>query len=121
LNPIRVKNLLTLYFPPIAVYGIIFYFSSQGASSLPGNIPDIIPHFGEYFWLSFFFVRIFKKPITPRIAALSAGVLFFLAFLDELHQYFVPTRFFTLSDLAADALGIVVGIIVYKWLSGKPA
>lgn len=52
---------------------------------------------------------------------ITAGLisLLLLAALDEFHQYFIPTRYFSLKDLFADLLGIMTGIGWYVKLSVK--
>ena len=89
------------------------------SSRLPSGIPDVIPHFIEYGVLAFFFIRMFGQKINVRIFFSSLVFLLCLAALDEFHQYFVPSRFFSLKDLAVDGLGILVGIGVYIKLSSK--
>jgi hypothetical protein len=48
----------------------------------------------------------------PPLARIAAGVVVCLcfAFLDELHQVYVPGRVFSWSDLGNDALGTLLGI-----------
>ena len=47
---------------------------------------------------------------STAISALFAGVY---ALSDEFHQLFVPGRAFELRDLGLDALGILVGLLIY--------
>jgi VanZ family protein len=48
-------------------------------------------------------------------------------FLDELHQAFVPSRNADSADLAADAIGAVIGVAIYALIrrmrgaNGRPA
>jgi VanZ family protein len=39
------------------------------------------------------------------------------AFLDEVHQYFVPDRYFDFYDIVFDIVGIILGYFAY-FLSG---
>lgn len=109
----RAFRIIARKFSPLAVYGLIFYLSSRPASDFPGGIPDIIPHFLEFFLLSFLFMRMFDRPPTRRQAMAGFPVLLTLAVLDETHQLFVPTRFFSVLDLLYDLMGIVAGRLVY--------
>lgn len=94
----------------------IFLLSSLPASALPGNIPDIIPHCLEYALLAFFFIRIWRDPLDRKTTAAAGVALLLLAFLDELHQSFVPGRFCKAEDLLFDALGIGLGLLAYRRL-----
>jgi VanZ family protein len=98
------------------IYLGIFALSSLPASALPTSVPDIIPHFLEYALLAFFFVQMFRSPKKPRMMALALALLILLAALDELHQWFVPTRFCSLKDLLVDAIGSLAGIAAFFFL-----
>jgi len=100
----------------ILIYAGIFLMSSMPASALPARIPDFIPHCAEYALLAFFFIQVFRDPAGPRTTAIAFALLLLLGFLDELHQRFVPGRFFRLSDLLFDALGSAGGLLAYRWL-----
>jgi VanZ family protein len=115
------KNQLSRFSPPLIVYGIIFFLSSRPASAFPKIAPDIVPHFIEYTALGYFFIRMvcFKSPVTVKPALLSLPPLLLLAFLDELHQYYVPTRHFQVKDLLVDSVGIAAGIVFFIYISGR--
>lgn len=113
MNPEKL-NRFNRFAPPLLVYAVIFFFSSRPAGDLPDILPDIVPHFIEYFLLGFFLLRAFGnipegKSIWKYVLT-GCGLLILLAFLDELHQYFVPTRFFQLKDLLVDFLGGLSGM-----------
>ncbi len=38
---------------------------------------------------------------------------------DEVHQYFVPGRYLSLTDIYLNLLGVLVGMGVYKFISIK--
>jgi VanZ family protein len=66
----------------------------------------------------------FTKTIAPglksrSIFALMISVLY--AATDEIHQYFVPGRVGTWSDVLIDSIGIIIGIVIYRALSKKRA
>ena len=103
----------------LLIYSGIFALSSLPASALPAHIPDIIPHFGEYALLAFFFIQVFRSPGRPLAMATGLAVLVLLALLDELHQAFVPGRFCSLTDVLFDVLGSLAGIaaclVLHRW------
>ena len=53
----------------------------------------------------------------PALHALVAGVLY--AAFDELHQHFVPGRTGALRDVAIDAVGVMLGILAWRWFRGR--
>ena len=66
----------------------------------------------------------FAKTITQNLKARSFIALIICvlyASTDELHQYFVPGRVGTWSDVLIDSLGICLGIMIYRMLSKKRA
>lgn len=67
-----------------------------------------------------FFAKTFAPGLKSRsIFAFMISV--FYATTDEIHQYFVPGRVGTWSDVLIDSLGIVLGIMIYRKLSKKKA
>jgi len=101
------------YLPPVIIYMVIFYLSSQPASTFPDVVPDIVPHFIEYFVLAYFTLRAFGKNATRKQMVLCTAILLILAVLDELHQYYVPTRFFELKDILVDLTGSLSGMFLF--------
>jgi VanZ family protein len=101
------------YVVSFLLYLGIFLLSSLPASALPTKIPDIIPHFCEYFILAFFFIQIFNNPANLKTMAIGLIGLMLLGLLDELHQAFVPSRFCSLKDLLIDTLGSISGLTAY--------
>ena len=111
------------YLPPVAIYAAIFWLSSRPAAALPLSPPDFLSHFFAYTALSFFSARAVGRPLSGRRLWLLVAVLLMLAALDEFHQYWVPTRFWSVWDLVYDATGIMAGIAAHRgWmrLKGKP-
>ena len=94
-------------------------------SSIPGNrLPDghlrafsAYAHFAEYFILSLLVTRaaFALKPGIFFWQVFLSGIFLVMAFalLDEIHQTFVPDRFFEAKDLAADFTGALFGIFLY--------
>jgi len=98
----------------------IFY-----ASSLPGShIPhlflsqDIYYHTAAYSALGFLFSRALKK--TCKSLSRKKRVVFTVIFgiiygiSDEVHQYFVPGRSVSATDLSVDAIATFIGGLLYR-------
>ncbi len=49
-----------------------------------------------------------RRVLLVSLAALVTGVLY--AVSDEVHQYFIPYRFFSAKDILIDSFGVVLGI-----------
>lgn len=105
---------LSPYIPAILIYAAIFLLSSRPASDFPNIAPDIVPHFLEYCILGYFLARAVRRS-DPRALALLSLALLALALLDEIHQYYVPTRFFELKDLVVDFLGACSGLALFRF------
>ncbi len=97
----------------------IFFLSSRPASTFPDVVPDIIPHFIEYLVLAYFTLRAFGQNTTRKQMILCTVLLLILAVLDEVHQYFVPTRFFELKDILVDLTGILTGMFLFQKIKAK--
>ena len=114
---------LRYFIPAIFFYLLIFFLSSQnGDIDLPGHALDKIAHVIEFSLLGFFLsLGYFKTFSFPSV--IKAVLVFFtglpLGILDEWHQLFVPGRTSAIEDVIADAAGIVAGILVYRYLTGR--
>jgi VanZ family protein len=103
------------YIPAIAYMILIFYMSS-----IPLELPEILDkldptkftlHVAEYTILGYLLF------IANKRLRISFIVSSFYGFADELHQYFVPFRTFSLFDVFADILGSLIGVILAYKLS----
>ena len=103
---------LCRWLPPIALYGVMFWFSGRSQDSLPVRIPDVIPHFLEFLALGFLLARA-ARPRRRSALMLLFLVAMVLALGDEFHQSFVPTRVCSLKDFLVDSLGALTGL--YLW------
>ncbi|MBN2053538.1 VanZ family protein [bacterium] len=102
-------------------YVILTFKLSNGTR--PGGlvgIPDTVLHFTEFFIMTVLTYRMFDY----RIRRLSRALVYYFtllfslvyAFLDEIHQFFVPGRCSSLLDIAADSLGILVSLgLIHLW------
>jgi len=110
----------------MAYMGVIFYLST-----LPGNllnpekeygfdIDQSIKHFAEFTILGILMANIFwqlSREIAFHrgfVAFSSSSVLSALyGVLDEIHQYFVPTRYCTVPDMLTNTAGSITGVLVF--------
>jgi VanZ family protein len=97
----------------------IFYVSSLPQPVVPpgGDKPW---HLLAYLGLGVVSVRAVAGGLPASIARRTAGVAMAIAVgyavTDELHQMFVPGRSAQLTDLLADAIGVVVGTsLCWAW------
>jgi VanZ family protein len=96
----------------------IFFFSSFTGTS--GGSPGTpwLPrsyHFIVFFLFSFFLLASVKGDKKLKfggfVIVLVLSVLY--GVLDEFHQYFVPGRAMTISDVLTDSLGVFVAMFIY--------
>lgn len=99
---------------------LIFVLSSIPGEKLPDLKWDFISsagHFAEYVIFGILCARAIgvSYPEARPKNIFIFGFLFSLifAFSDEMHQRFVPGRFWAVSDLIADSLGALFGILIY--------
>ena len=105
--------------PAIALAIIIFYFSSlsnpypTAPSKFTLLFLNPMLHICEFGALSFFlFFGLF-----PKVRALFLIIISIIyAFLDELHQYFVPFRYFDLFDFFLDVVGVIGGFVFFLFV-----
>lgn len=112
---------------PVNLWGPVFFFMAAifYVSSLPSSrIPhlflfqDISYHAVIYAVLGFYFSRALKK--TCKSLSRKKRVVFTLIFgiiygiSDELHQYFVPGRSLSITDLSLDAIAAFLGGLLYR-------
>jgi VanZ family protein len=72
------------------------------------SLSDKIQHAGAYFLLMVWFAGLYGRKVHPIIAV----VLLLLGIALDLLQGTTRTRSFELKDIAADALGILVGLVL---------
>ena len=120
----------------IAVAIIIFYLSDQTSTESAQTSDSLInlifsffgkligeetirtlAHFCEFAGFSFLVANLvfsIKDKLKPIVSILLS---FGYAITDEIHQIFIPGRAFQLSDLAVDLGGIVLGVVVFCFIS----
>jgi len=108
------------YRAPLYIYaGIIFYMSSlpQPLPAIPILSFDKVLHIIEYAVFGLLAVRAFKYSTQKmfyesfKILALLLTILYGVS--DEVHQLFVPSRQFSVFDIAADTIGGMLGVLLY--------
>jgi VanZ family protein len=105
------SRLLTVWLPVLVWAAVIFVFSSiPSLSSGLGTWDTIlrkVAHVTEYAVLGGLLYRALgREPL-----ALAAGIAY--AATDELHQHFVRGRHASPVDVAIDALGVAVGMLLW--------
>jgi VanZ family protein len=105
------SRLLTVWLPVVAWAAVIFTFSSIPSLSSGLGAWDTIlrkgAHLTEYAILGGLLYRALgREPL-----ALAAGIAY--AATDELHQYFVRGRHASPVDVAIDAVGVALGMLLW--------
>jgi VanZ family protein len=100
----------SLWLPPLALMGVIFFLSHQPSLDSGLGVIDLVGrkliHFAEYALLCFLWWRPLATLMSPRSAALLAFALASgYAATDELHQSFIEGRNGSPVDWAIDSAG----------------
>ena len=111
------SRFLTVWLPVIVWAAVIFTFSSIPSLSSGLGVWDTIlrkgAHITEYTVLGALLYRALgREPL-----ALAAGIAY--AGTDELHQHFVRGRHASPVDVAIDAIGVSLGMLVWLRLRGR--
>ncbi len=82
---------------------------------------DKIVHFVEYGILCGLLTRAFYNSGSDRLLIrsllLSLGISLFIAGVDEMYQLYIPGRSASFYDFAADVIGIVCALVVFRFLN----
>lgn len=105
---------------------MIFLISAQGKPfgvSIPAGGLDKILHIAEYAVLGFILARAVAGPSKNITAAklifITFGISTLYGLSDEFHQYFIPCRVASVSDLLADAAGGFLGAVIFALFRKK--
>ncbi len=123
----RKARTLTVFYSifTLAYMGAIYHFSSLPGSRISLPAPDYVMHALEYFGLGGLLGITIRSagrmqksytgasPFRFRVS-LTVFIGFAYALSDEFHQFFVPGRDASISDLAADLFGIILAQIFLK-------
>jgi VanZ family protein len=108
------SRVLTVWVPVVVWAAVIFTFSSIPSLSSGLGIWDTVlrkcAHVTEYAILGGLLYRAFDR----EAPALAAGIAY--AATDEVHQHFVRGRHASPVDVAIDAAGVALGMLVWLGL-----
>jgi VanZ family protein len=108
----RVPRVVSLWLPVVAWAALIFVLSSFETPDVgSGGIDYVVRklgHLTEYAVLGGLLVRATRR----ELLAFTLGVAY--AASDEVHQHFVPGRHATPVDVAIDAVGVALGVAVFR-------
>jgi VanZ family protein len=111
------SRLLTVWLPVVVWAAVIFTFSSIPSLSTGLGTWDTIlrkaAHLTEYAVLG----GLLYRALGREALALAVGIAY--AATDELHQYFVRGRHASPVDVAIDAVGIAVGMLLWLRLRDR--
>lgn len=123
----RLYNLLEsnkkkyLLYPLWIYWFILFVLTSYPSDALPAfGVGDKFEHLIAYFvlsiliYLNFYFqdkYKLFNK--RPALYTVLIGCVY--GILDEIHQFFIPGRYFDLLDLAANFIGVISAVLIAKY------
>ena len=106
--------MLNRFGPPLALMGLIFFLSAQPDLSSGLGGWDLYlrkgAHMTEYGLLGLLWWR----ALGTRSPLPGAGIALAYAMTDEFHQTFVAGRHGTPVDVLIDAVGIALGIAIYR-------
>lgn len=113
----RKARALTVFYGilTLAYMGAIYHFSSLPGSRISLPAPDYVMHALEYLGLGGLLGITIRSAGRMRgSSSLTVFIGFAYALSDEFHQFFVPGRNASISDLAADLFGIILAQIFLK-------
>jgi VanZ family protein len=108
-----------LWAPPAVLMAVIWFFSSQPDLSSGLGVLDLVGrkliHAAEYALLCFLWFRALESCVSTR-AALAAAFLIAAGYgaIDEYHQTFVAGRTGSPVDVAIDATGATIAVLLLR-------
>ena len=117
-----VARALGLLAPPLVLMAVIWVLSAQPDLS-SGLQQDLLlrklAHVTEFAVLALLWTRALAgllRPVARRAAPwVAAAIALVWAAVDERHQHFVPGRVGSVRDVAIDAIGVVVAVVLVRW------
>ena len=100
----------------ILIATIIYYVSSLVFEpGIPGGFPwkSIAYHFYAFLCFSGFLLISLTRGENKKLIPLTIILAIIYAISDEIHQLFVPTRAFVISDILTDSSGILFAVLIY--------
>jgi VanZ family protein len=111
------SRVLTVWLPVVAWAAVIFAFSSVPHLGTGLGTWDTVlrkgAHVTEYAVLG----ALLYRALWREAIALAAGIAY--AATDELHQHFVQGRHASPVDVAIDAVGVALGMLVWLRVRGR--
>ena len=107
--------------PAVLYYAFIFYLSSRSYDiKIDILFLDKVIHLVEFAFLGLllslgYFMSLKSSLTVKALLTICSGIL--LGGLDEFHQYFIPRRSIELLDVISDAIGILIGLLLYYYFS----
>jgi len=103
---------------------LIFYVSSLPnltLASIGMTVNNFLAHMVEYAILGVLMGRVVAQFTSNVYAVFFSSFALSLGYgiSDEAHQFFVPTRFCTVTDVCVDAIGSLVGVLLYLAITEK--
>jgi VanZ family protein len=118
-----IKNFLFFQLPWQSLMLAIFIQSSIGSLKLPDfglKFSDKILHFIIFGTLGFLTARGLRKAksriVNKNYISITLLICILYGILDEIHQYYVPGRYFSWWDWVADILGVITLVWIYNRL-----
>ena len=110
---------------PVALWaGLLFFLSSRSDLGPAGQVPDWITHGTAYLVFAVLMARSiaggFGRPLAGREALAVVLAVTLYGVSDEWHQSFVPGRDSSAGDVAKDAGGALVGVLVFRRWASRP-
>jgi len=110
----KFRRIKSLYF--LLSYGGILLLSFVIYQFLPN--PYEFTHLPEYAVLSALLINAMgkkerKSSVVRNPYLLSASITGVIGIIDEIYQYFLPKRYFTIYDIFLNILGGIVGVLVF--------
>jgi len=118
---------------PLLIMGVLYWLSSMPGAPLPGDpklyalfywispsvqnalhVPAYVVLASAWCWALRAWLRV---PVARAIGAFAIASAY--GVFDEWHQSFVPGRYASLTDVALDAAGAVLGIWLASWIASK--
>lgn len=111
---------LYIYYPLTIYWIILLAATSLPTDSLPSiGLNDKIEHLFAYFILSILFtlalyVQEKNQFLKKNWNVYSVIILTAYGIFDEVHQFFIPGRFFDWLDLLSNFVGIILGVYIVR-------
>jgi len=113
----RFSTYLKLWLPPFLWMTVLFYLSSiSNLRAVPDPGRDELIRSGAHFFFYALGYLLFFRAFSGKRKnfLLPLLVVLIYAFLDELHQHFVPIRTFQIQDLLVDGAGAFLGLLLLQ-------